>query len=75
MHNSTLSTYAILQKIRYNALFARAFTKFEANKSQGALLEQLQKDAILSSGTMKYFPSVAGEIQKAYIEILSEVGL
>lgn len=56
-------------------LFARAFAEFEANKSQGALLEQLQKDAILSSGTKKYFPSVAEEIKKAYSEILSEVGL
>jgi hypothetical protein len=56
-------------------LLARSFAEFEANKNKGALLEQFQKDAILSSGTMKYFPSVAGEIQKAYIEILSEVGL
>ena len=54
---------------------ARAFAEFEANKNSGYLLEQFQKDAILSSGTMKYFPSVAGEIKKAYTEILSEVGL
>lgn len=56
-------------------LLARSFTEFEANKNKGALLEQLQKDAILSNGTIKYFPSVAGEIKKAYTEILSEVGL
>lgn len=56
-------------------LLARSFTEFEANKNKGALLEQFQKDAILSNGTIKYFPSVAGEIKKAYTEILSEVGL
>lgn len=56
-------------------LIARSFAEFESNINKGELLEQLQNDAKLSSGTLKYFPSVASELKKVYTEILSEVGL